>query len=162
MAIELAGIENENEFYSNHNLTTVLETDIRETVASWSDDGDKSPPKLLEELAGKWISSAGEYARTKDTGARVAVARDFADRLLGALGYQRAVETRETVDGKLVPVQSVVVDADGKDRVWIVEGLAPYGDDFDTTDILATPFDCKQYDDARPKEDRAKGEIDSI
>src|ERR1700692_2212637 len=36
MAIELAGIENENEFYSNHYLTTVLETDIVNKHRSWT------------------------------------------------------------------------------------------------------------------------------
>ena len=35
MPIDLAGISNENDFYSEHYLTTIFEGDIEETLREW-------------------------------------------------------------------------------------------------------------------------------
>jgi N-6 DNA Methylase len=139
MAIDLTGIQNENEFYSDHYLTTVFEGDIKGTIGRWNQENENSGPTPHEELARlatPFIRVATEYKVTRDPAERTAIFRRFAYDLLLALGYDRRIELRVDADGTSIPVLSRVVRSDGSEAIWIVEALAPAGEDF-ITDPLA-------------------------
>ena len=55
MATDLTGINNENEFYTHHYLTAILEGDLKEVLGQWSqrereEEGFRSPHVLLRGL----------------------------------------------------------------------------------------------------------------
>ena len=160
MPIDLAGISNENEFYSNHYLTTVLDADLEEHLAAWKAqavgierDGTTGepragaatwPPDRLASLAPRWISDARDYMRSRSIPERVATTRRFARAFLEALGYVIEPCLVEDAEGQLVPCVARVADADGFDRVLIVEALAPSGEDL-ADDPLTLSLDCAQF-----------------
>jgi hypothetical protein len=139
MPIDLTGIQNENEFYSDHYLTTVFEGDIKETVARWNDakeDGGKAPHQELGGLAPPYIRAATEYRDARDTKDRLQIFRQFAHDLLAVLGYERKLQQPIDANGSWVPALARIARSDGTDLIWIVEALSPAGEDF-VTDPLA-------------------------
>jgi hypothetical protein len=57
MPIELAGISNVNEFYSEHYLQTVFEGDVHELRARWRDEekaGGMPADRRLEKAGARW------------------------------------------------------------------------------------------------------------
>ena len=74
MPIDLTGIQNENEFYSDHYLTTVFEGDIKETIERWNEkkeEGGKAPHQEFGALATPYSRAATEYKEARDTEERV-------------------------------------------------------------------------------------------
>ena len=139
MPIDLTGIQNENEFYSDHYLTTVFEGDIKETIDRWNqlkEEGGKAPHQDLGALATPYIRAATEYRDTRDGTERVQMFRQFTYDLLNALGYERQLQQPILSDGTWLPALCRARRSDRSDHLWIVETLAPAGDDF-VTDPLA-------------------------
>ena len=102
MPIDLTGIQNENEFYSDHYLTTVFEGDIKETVERWvqnKEEGGKAPHQEAGALATPYIRAATEYKETRDPSERVQIFRQFAHDFLAALGYERKLQQSIDADG---------------------------------------------------------------
>ncbi len=60
MPIDLAGISNENNFYSEHYLTTIFEGDIEETLRDWRE---------AEKAGGSWKASQSRWIRQGNGGA---------------------------------------------------------------------------------------------
>jgi hypothetical protein len=144
MPIDLAGISNENEFYSNHYLTTVFDSDLKDLRAAWTEQATvaenestpgeprsrtETPPARLASLAPRWVSEARDYMRARTVVERVAISRRFARVALEPLGYMVTPGTIEDSERRLVPCLARVADADGFDRVLVVEALAPSGED---------------------------------
>src|SRR5262245_58376299 len=135
MPIDLTGIQNENEFYSDHYLTTVFEGDIKDTIERWNQNkqqDSKTPHQEFGALGTLYIRAAAEYRGTRDGAGRCQIFRKFAYKLLKALGYQRQVQQPIVSDGTWVPAICRVRRSDGADYLWIVEALAPAGEDFVT------------------------------
>ncbi|MCJ2119991.1 hypothetical protein MKK65_26035 [Methylobacterium sp. J-001] len=162
MPIELAGISNENEFYSEHYLTTVFEGDIEETRAAWraaERDGLPSPRRSLEKVAKAWGRLQADYAAERDHEKRLLLGREFAHQFLDALGYERRSELILDAEGKLIPVLARRSFGD-EDQVWVVEVPAPSGDDFET-DPLQVRFRCEQFENIESAQDIARRRKDT-
>ena len=139
MPIDLTGVKNENEFYSDHYLTTVFEGDIKETIQRWNEkkeEGGKAPHQELGALATPYTRAATEYKEARDAAERVQIFRQFGHDLLGALGYERQLQQLIEADGTWIPALGRIARSDGTDLVWVIESLAPAGEDF-VTDPLA-------------------------
>jgi hypothetical protein len=92
MPIELTGISNVNEFYSEHYLQTVFEGDVQELRSQWREAekaGETPPDRLLEKAGGLWRRLVTEYKAERNDRKRLLVFREFAQAFLGALGYER-------------------------------------------------------------------------
>ena len=91
-----AGITNENEFYSEHYLADIFESNISEVLERWkqqASDGDRDAPwtalrrrgyahlREIEQLEGQ---------RNVEPAARVEAARALTAPLMSVLGYQAA------------------------------------------------------------------------
>ena len=174
MPIDLAGISNENEFYSNHYLTTVFDSDLKDLLSAWTEqatsaqkesttDTPKSstetPPVQLANLAARWISEARDYMRARSVVERVAISRRFASTVLELLGYVVTPGTIEDSERRLVPCLARVADADGFDRILVVEALAPSGEDMGD-DPLTLSFVPAQFPEGPESERQRKTEID--
>jgi hypothetical protein len=159
MPIDLAGISNENEFYSNHYLTTVFDSDLGDLLTAWTEQATaaenesttgapksstETPPAQLASLAPRWISEVRDYMRARSVVERVAISRRFARAALELLGYVVTPGTIEDSERRLVPCLARVADADGFDRVLVVEALAPSGEDIGD-DPLTLSFDPAQF-----------------
>lgn len=139
MPIDLTGIRNENEFYSDHYLTTVFEGDIKETIEQWNElkeGGGKAPHQEFAALATPYMRAATEYRDTRDPDERVQIFREFTYDLLKALGYDRTLQQPILADGTWLPALHRAARSEGTDHLWVIEALAPAGEDF-ITDPLA-------------------------
>ncbi len=81
MPIDLAGISNENEFYSEHYLTTIFEGDIEETFREWREtekSGTTTPNRKLEKVGSLWRRLSVDYRNERDDSERLLIFRHFA------------------------------------------------------------------------------------
>jgi hypothetical protein len=93
MALPLTGIENANEFYSQHYLDEVLEQDLKELFAAWQATGAASPAGRLKSMAGEYFRLRDRILKAKTLADRVALLHELAEKLLPALGYELRPET---------------------------------------------------------------------
>ena len=92
MPIELAGISNVNEFYSEHYLQTVFEGDVQELRARWRAEekaGGNPADRRLEKAGARWRRLVSDYKAERNDRKRLLIFREFAQEFLGALGYER-------------------------------------------------------------------------
>ena len=93
MAFPLTGIENANEFYSQHYLDEVLEQDLKELFAAWQAQGAASPAARLKSMAGEYFRLRDRILKAKTLADRVALLHELAETLFPALGYELQPET---------------------------------------------------------------------
>jgi len=163
MPIDLAGISNENEFYSEHYLTTIFEGDIEETLREWREaekSGTTPPNRKLEKVGGLWRRLSVDYRNERDDAERLLIFRQFAHSWLDALGYERHSELQLDAEGKLIPVLTRRSNHTGRDIVWIVEVPSPTGDDF-PQDPLTVKFRCEQFENIESAHDITKRRKDT-
>jgi hypothetical protein len=122
MVLPLTGIENANEFYSQHYLDEVLDQDLKELFASWRRLGADSPAAKLRSMAGEYFRLRDRILKAKTLVDRVALLHELADRLFPALGYELRPESVEFEIEKL-PVLACYRGADRNPALVIA--LAP-------------------------------------
>ncbi len=122
MAFPLTGIENSNDFYSQHYLDEVLESDLKDLFASWQELGSASPAAKLKSMAGEYFRLRDRTLKARTLADRVALLRELAEQLLPALGYDVQPETVAFEVGDL-PVLACYRSADGNPALVIA--LAP-------------------------------------
>ena len=105
MAFPLTGIQNANDFFSQHYLDEVLDTDLKDLYARWQEQDSSAPPSRLRAMA-------GDYFRLRE---RLSKARTLTDQLPLLQAGISASWTRSDVAEKrnreaLKPVQTLVSD----------------------------------------------------
>src|ERR1035438_7501614 len=98
MALDLTGITNEREFYTDHYIDSVLEDDLRPVFARWTAGAD-SPVEAVRCCGATWPAMHAELEGLTDPGARLDCQRAWLRTLLDALGYTWQPGVRETEDG---------------------------------------------------------------
>ena len=92
LGLDLAGIHNVGEFYSNHYLTTLLEGDLKDTLKRWADaekdGGPKTPDKRLAALANKFFTWQAQAAGHTQVEPRLEPARELLDGILSVQRHQ--------------------------------------------------------------------------
>jgi hypothetical protein len=101
MAFLLTGIENSNDFYSQHYLDEVFEQDLRPLFTRWQQEGSNSPPAKLRAMAGDYLRLREKVIKARTLAERVASLTDIAEPLLAALGYERRPQTLQFEEGAL-------------------------------------------------------------
>src|SRR5690606_36983528 len=75
MALDVSGIGNVGEFFSQHYLDALLESDLKDTLKRWSarekDDKVQPPPKKLARLADAYFRMAARAQGLGDATARL-------------------------------------------------------------------------------------------
>lgn len=140
MAFPLFGIENANEFYSQHYLDEVVEQDFKSIFATWESQGSEAPPSRLRSMAGDYLRQREQLLKARTLSDRLATLGEIAQPLLEALGYELRPEPLELENGTL-SVASCYRNADG-DPVLVIAlaAMAPDADESEWTALSAAPL----------------------
>src|SRR6056297_3346512 len=95
MALDLTGITNENEFYTHHYLTAILENDLKDLFKTWNqrhkEEGQPTPAMQLGRLAKPYFKFCHFWKSEKSPENRLAAEASFLQQLLDALGYHHVI-----------------------------------------------------------------------
>ncbi len=166
----LIGIYNENDFYSNHYLTSVFENDIRGVMDNWQQQeskarehekqqkalgrkperGYRAPYTQLTSYAGQFFKDLNEHGREHNIDIRFRLQRQRWQSILQPLGYQLEPTTIELDSGLYLPVLARYDDSLGsqgmnKPFLWVIEAHDLH--DEDNQDPLALPILAPQFPD---------------
>jgi len=112
MAIDFTGIINENEFYSHHYLSAILESDLKDVLKEWKDaekDQDIRPPYTqLKGLSKEYFTLCSQKEKARTPEEKLLVQRQFIQRFLPILGFEFNPAPKEMEDGAFIPVISAV------------------------------------------------------
>lgn len=137
----LVGINNENEFYSNHYLGEVFTSDIRDALEPWNEQenaareveraarekgeeftpGYRAPWNKLNSLATAFFRQLAEQEKQRQIPQRLVDQRSRWQPLMQALGYELNPQIQVLEDGAPLPVLARYNSADGSPWLWIVE-----------------------------------------
>ncbi|MBN1998603.1 N-6 DNA methylase [candidate division KSB1 bacterium] len=149
MALDLTGISNENEFYTHHYLSAILEGDLKELFSRWvreeKESGIKPPYKMLNGLCRNYIMVKNRIERFKlrKEVLRAHRHRDILPRLLQILGYDYTPQIRELEDKTRVPIVYELKKPSGGPELWVLEAADPNDQ---AEDALTLTLDPAQYD----------------
>ncbi|MGN8919670.1 Eco57I restriction-modification methylase domain-containing protein [Lachnospiraceae bacterium HCP28S3_F9] len=126
MSMDLTGITNQNEYYTNHYFSSIFEGNASETISAWRAEAKESeeirtPWALLRDVARQFYPVHDRFLRSKfDTQTLVNI-RTLADMYLKALGYPEAKPEWIEIDDTLkVPVYLELTKANGAPALWIL------------------------------------------
>ncbi|MFQ2026145.1 hypothetical protein ACK355_13545 [Aeromonas veronii] len=137
----LVGINNENEFYSNHYLGEVFSNDIRDVLEPWTEQenaareveraareqgkevaaGYRAPWNQLSTLATVFFRQLAEHEKQRQVAQRLADQRSRWQPLLQALGYELISQLQTLDDNAPLPLVARYNSADGSPWLWIAE-----------------------------------------
>lgn len=158
MSIDLTGIHNQNEYYTNHYFATVFEENEKDTLSKWRESAksseERTPWSLLRDAARQYGVAHERYLRSNFNMQTLQNIRDLADRYLAALGYPVANPEVIAVDDETsVPVYLEMKKNNGAPALWVLLGASPEqeanvlerntfnGGLVDTIDSLSVPKD---------------------
>lgn len=132
MSIDLTGINNKNEFFTQHYLATFFENTVKDKVKLWkaaAKEGANDPAQELGRLHTAYARNRGVFEEAGSAPRRVEATRQIASQLLDALGYPAAGPARVAYeDGEAAPVWREYVDASDAPRLWVVLALQTDGE----------------------------------
>ena len=125
MSFAITGLENANEFYSQHYLDEIVERDLKALFDRWKEQGSASPVARLRTAGGAAYFLARErFLTERKLEDRLARLIDLVQPLLQALGYETAPQTLALADSSL-PVLAVCCDAKAHPLLVIAAAVAP-------------------------------------
>jgi hypothetical protein len=152
MALDLTGITNHNEYYSQHYLLALFEGDLKDVLMRWeqvaSDHPDseahRPPPAKLRSLASPYFRLHNRLNRLREADARLTEQTRWIADWLTALGYTTQSTWRTlTPDGLRIPILASVDKSSGAPLLWVLPALSPF--DEPDQDPLTLTVDDAQY-----------------
>ncbi|MBT3222464.1 MAG: class I SAM-dependent DNA methyltransferase, partial [Proteobacteria bacterium] len=149
------GIENTNEFFTQHYLAAIISGDLKPILAKWreeqashkkaspDDDAIRTPPQALAAANRAFFRYRDRLERMKAPAARVEAHRNQFVSLLGDLGYHPHQSRVEIASGHL-PLLSTVERANGSPLLWCVPVAGRHDDEQPT---LSRSLLAEQLDD---------------
>jgi len=124
MSFAITGLENTNEFYSQHYLDDIVERDLKALFDRWKEQGASSPVSSLRTVGGAAYFRARErFVAERKLADRLPLLIDLVQPLLQAIGYETAPQTLELADSSL-PVLAVYRDAKSHPLLVIAAAVA--------------------------------------
>ncbi len=126
MSMDLTGITNQNEYYTNHYFSSIFEENAAETIARWRAEARESeevttPWARLRNAARQYYPVHDRFLRSKFDTQTLANIHDLADIYLSALGYPEASpEWIEIGDAIRVPVYLELKKPNGAPALWVL------------------------------------------
>lgn len=126
MSMDLTGITNKNEYYTNHYFSTVFEENAGETISAWNaasreSEEVRTPWSMLRRNAAQFYAAHDRYVRSSLSLQMLYSIKDQADRYLSALGYPEASPITVAIDDTLsVPVYLEMKKSNGAPLLWVV------------------------------------------
>lgn len=125
----MIGIENVNEFYTNHYLASILEGDIRPQLERWREAAKESedavPWSRLSQLQQPFFRYRERMERVRSDGDRITAHHEITAQLLDALGYETRPVLREIEAGPL-PILGEYTRGDGEPLLWLLPVAAKH------------------------------------
>jgi len=132
MALDISGIGNVGEFFSQHYLDALLEKDLKDTLSRWAkrktEDKIPAPQDRLARLADPYFRLAVRAEGVTDPSERLALSESFHADLLTALGYERHPTEGLLDDERMVPLL-YAEQQNHKPWLWIIEAPFPVSAD---------------------------------
>lgn len=128
MTFAITGLENTNEFYSQHYLDEIVENDLKPLFNRWKEQGATSPVSRVRTAGGAAYFRARErFVSERKAADRLPLLIDLVQPLLQAIGYEIAPQELESADGKGqgLPVLAVYRDAKAHPLLVIAAAVAP-------------------------------------
>ena len=148
MALDLTGIGNENEFYTHHYLTAILENDLKGLFSSWEErakqTGEKPPYDRFARLYRDYFPLRNRMERLSRPEEIIEAQRAFIPELLATLGYTFSPSCKELDSGAVIPIVAEIQKKNGAPELWILETVSPLAENADPLESFFSPV---QYDD---------------
>ena len=150
MSMDLTGIRNRNEYYTNHYFASIFEENASDTIKRWREAAQgtelRTPWALLREAGKRYFLIRGKQERRRSAAAHQEAVTGIAREILEALGYEAAEARPELAEipnvGK-VPVALEIRKENGAPLLWCILANSLNNVSFDdeeeteTTDILS-------------------------
>lgn len=126
MSMDLTGITNKNEYYTNHYFSTVFEENAGDTITAWNlaareSEEIRTPWSNLRRNATQFYAAHDRFIRSSVNMQTLQSIRELADSYLKSLGYPEAAPQVVQVDDTLqVPVYLEMKKANGAPLLWVV------------------------------------------
>ncbi|HHV96803.1 MAG TPA: class I SAM-dependent DNA methyltransferase [Clostridiaceae bacterium] len=152
MAIDLTGIKNVNEYYTNHYLNSIFEENAEETISTWrqkaKEEESRTPWSLLRESARQYYVMREKSLRSRAT-QMFPLIRDMADIYLSALGYEKSGAFSIPIDDQNhAYIYSEIKRKNGAPVLWIM--LSHKESDEETALLHEYCFDASMADNLNP------------
>lgn len=134
MEMILTGIENKNEYYTNHYFTSIFQDNAEDTIKKWKEKEKTEeiilPWKKLRDVRTQYYNIRDRYLRSKNEEVSKPLVQELATLYLDALGYGSVNSaTEEVADGVNVPIFHEVTKANGAPLLWAFLSVAAERDD---------------------------------
>lgn len=134
MEMILTGIENKNEYYTNHYFTSIFQDNAEDTIKKWKEkektEEIQLPWKKLRDVRTQYYNIRDRYLRSKNEEVSKPLVQELATLYLDALGYGSINSvTQEVADGISVPIFHEVTKANGAPLLWAFLSVAVERDD---------------------------------
>lgn len=126
MSMDLTGITNQNEYYTNHYFSSIFEENAAETISKWraeAKDSDelRTPWSKLRDVSKQYYPIHDRFVRSRFDIQTLQNIQALADSYMDALGYPVAMPESIQVDDTLtVPVYHEINKANGAPLLWIL------------------------------------------
>jgi hypothetical protein len=172
MALDLTGITNHNEYYSQHYLLALFEGDLKDVLARWEQaatdhpdsEAHRPPPARLRALAAPYFRLHNRLSRLRDAGPRLTEQGKWIAEWLLALGYEPQSSWRPLGEkGLRIPLLASVEKPSGAPLLWVLPALSSA--DEPSLDPLTLSVDAAQFaadpanDDPQEKGECPKPEV---
>jgi hypothetical protein len=128
MAMDLTGIDNINEYYTNHYFSDIFESNAEETLSAWREkaktglqDSFKTPWSRLRSCIRQYYQ-AHELAQRSRSENRIAESiTSLAHAYLDALDFPtNSIENRQIVDDINIPIYLAINKPNGAPLLWVM------------------------------------------
>lgn len=121
--MDLIGISNDNEFYTEHYLNELFQDDIKDVLKQWRSEAEKesdTPYRRIASLSSLYFDLQNSLEKSTDVEERSQLLSRFYPGLLEMLGYKL---DRKTVEGAEETFLPVIAEAKkyGKPACWVIE-----------------------------------------
>ena len=123
MDMNLIGIKNQNEYYTNHYFTSIFKDNAEDTIKSWKvrekEDEIQLPWRKLRDISRQYYRIRDRYLHSKNEDASKTLIQELAELYLDALGFEKRNSVNiEVEDGINVPVYHEETKVNGAPLLW--------------------------------------------
>lgn len=123
MEMDLVGIKNQNEYYTNHYFTSIFKDNAEETIGAWKarekEEGISLPWHMFRDTSRQYYRVRDRYQYSKNEEQSKPMVQEMAELYLTAMGYGKRNSVQAVVSDELtVPVFHEEVRANGAPLLW--------------------------------------------
>lgn len=150
MSMDLTGITNKNEYYTNHYFSTVFEENASATISAWNTAAKESeevhtPWSMLRQNARQFYTVHDRFTRSSLNMQALNSIRTMADAYLESLGYPNAKPENIAIDDILsVPIYLEMTKSNGAPLLWV---LLSASKELDAGILESYVFDSNEVDE---------------